>query len=78
VDVDAVSRDQPCLRVVQSDPRGRKDPVQMGGLRQGRTVEEDPELVGLGESGEDGGPEHGDGEDVESVARDECVHGEQT
>jgi hypothetical protein len=24
------------------------------------------------------GPEHGDGEDVESVARDECVHGEQT
>ena len=46
--------------------------------RQGRTVEKDPEVVGLGKPDEDRGREPGDGEDVEAMARDDCVHGEPT
>jgi hypothetical protein len=50
----------------------------MGRLRQRRTVQKDPEIVGLGKPGEDHGREPGDGEDVESVAHDDGVHGVPT
>ena len=54
VQVDAVCRDQACLRVVQGNPHGRDHAVQMWRQRQGRKKK---------------------GEDVESVARNDCVHG---
>ena len=50
----------------------------MGRPHERRTVENDPEIVGLGKPGEDDGRERGDGDGLKAVACDECVHGAQS
>ena len=77
MDIEAVRRDQACLRVMQSNPDRCEDSVQVRRLGERRIVEEDPEIVGFGEPGEDHGRERGDCQGMESIARDDCVHGAQ-
>jgi hypothetical protein len=67
----APGRHMPCSGVADGHryhlhrQQGRNQPVQILGPRQRRIVEEDPEIVGFGEPGEDHGRERGDCQGME-------------
>ena len=75
VQIDSLCRNQARLRVVQSNPHGRDHSVDVLRPSQWRTAGKDSQVVGLRKPGKDRGRQGGDCDGVESVARDECVHG---